>query len=173
MKNEDKMMFMEFAEAAARRSHAVRLKVGCILVKDGEVLSTGLNGMPPKWPTEVCEDTIYADEGVFWLFDGSQEVDGNVFDKILVKYPQEVNLRRYRLVTKPECRHAEIAALEKMWKSHNTTKGAECFVTTAPCSNCSIKLLTAGIKKVYYRHQYRSTEGIEYLVANGVQVEQI
>ena len=144
MKKEDKIMFMEFAEAAARRSHAVRRKVGCVLVKDGEVLSTGLNGMPPKWPTEVCEDTVTTEDGLF-------------------EY----------LVTKPECRHAEVAALEKMWNSHNTTKGADCFVTTSPCKNCSIKLLTAGIKSVYYREQYTDTSGLDYLKDNGVVVEQI
>jgi len=156
MKTEDKIMFMEFAEAAARRSHAVRRKVGCVLVKDGEVLSTGLNGMPPKWPTEVCEEE---ERSGHWTI--SQE------------YPYEDDLGTYKLVTKPECRHAEVAALEKMWNSHNTTKGADCFVTTSPCKNCSIKLLTAGIKSVYYREQYTDTSGLAYLKANNVMVEQI
>jgi dCMP deaminase len=158
VKKEDKIMFMEFAEAAARRSHAVRRKVGCVLVKDGEVLSTGLNGMPPKWPTEVCEDRVYF-----------HPMDKHPAGTLIYGEPYN----RYTLKTKPECRHAEVAALEKMWNSHNTTKGADCFVTTSPCKNCSIKLLTAGIKSVYYREQYTDTSGLDYLKANNVVVEQI
>lgn len=160
MKTEDKLMFMRFAEAAAERSHAIRRKVGCVLVKDGEVLSIGLNGMPPKWNTENCEDKKY--------FTGGGWLDPDEND-----YPYEDFNGRYNWVTKPECRHAEVAALEKMWKSHNTTEGAEAFVTTAPCKNCSIKLFTAGIKRVYYKEEYRSTEGLEYLVNNGVEIEKI
>jgi dCMP deaminase len=164
MKHADKIMFMEFAEAAARRSHAVRRKVGCVLVKDGEVLSTGLNGMPPKWPTEVCEDKVYMDCD-YPMWSCAQE--------IVEEFPFVDGAGRYKLITKPECRHAEIASLEKMWNSHNTTKGADCFVTTSPCKNCSIKLLTAGIKSVYYREQYTDTSGLDYLKANNVIVEQI
>jgi len=164
MKIEDKLMFMEFAEAAARRSQAVRLKVGCILVKDGEVLSTGLNGMPPKWPTETCEDRQYFNPATV------VSISKTWLDTL---YPYCDSLGSYKLITKSECRHAEIAALEKMWKSHNTTEGAECFVTASPCKNCSIKLLTAGIKSVYYRHDYRDSSGISYLRDNGVTVEQI
>jgi dCMP deaminase len=47
------------------------------------------------------------------------------------------------------------------------------FVSHSPCKFCSIKILTAGIKKVYYRHNYRSDEGLKYLIANNVEVKQI
>ncbi len=159
MKECYKQMFMEQAEAAARASKAVRMKVGCVLVKDGENLSTGLNGMPPKWPTEVCEDRIYSSHR---KLKPNQEFP----------YVDEDG-HRHKLVTKPECRHAEIAALEKMWKSHNTTEGSHCFVTLSPCLNCSIKLHTAGVTEVYYRNVYRSLEGIAYLIKNGIKVEQL
>jgi dCMP deaminase len=173
MKKEDKLMFIGFAEVAAQRSHAIRRKVGCVLVKDGEVLSTGLNGMPPKWPTEECENKVYAKDEKPWLFDGSQLIDQSTHKWLHESYPNfDVN-GIYKLVTKPECRHAEVAALEKVWKSHDTTEGAECFVTTSPCKNCSIKLFTAGIKKVYYKEEYRSNDGIEYLLANNVEVEKL
>ena len=39
-------MFMEMAEAAAKYSHAERLKVGSIFVRDGRILSIGINGTP-------------------------------------------------------------------------------------------------------------------------------
>ena len=76
-------------------------------------------------------------------------------------------------MTLPTVRHAEDAALQKLWNSHETARGAYMCSSHAPCLNCSIKILTAGVEKVYYRHEYRSNEGVKYLVDNGVIVEKI
>ena len=70
-------------------------------------------------------------------------------------------------------RHAEDAALQKLWNSTETARGAEMFISHAPCLGCSIKIATAGIKKVYYKHEYRSRQGLEYLIDRGVEIEQI
>jgi dCMP deaminase len=75
--------------------------------------------------------------------------------------------------TLPTVRHAEDAALQKLWKSTETATGSEMFVSHAPCLNCSIKIVTAGISKVYYRQQYRSDEGLQYLQSKGVKIEQL
>ena len=138
---------MDMAERFGKASKAVRLKVGALIVKDGGIISEGVNGMPPKWPTEICEDEVLVDEGT--------------------------NTAHFVLVTKPECRHAEIAALEKMWNKSETLKGSEMFVSHCPCLACAIKLKTAGIIKVYYRHTYRLTDGINYLLKNDVEVERV
>lgn len=165
--------FMKMAEAFAKTSEAVRLKVGCLLIKDGNIISHGVNGMPPGWHTEVCEDIIYAKDEMWWLFDGSQEVAEDVTDWLSRTYPYEDNCGIYRLVTKPECRHAEIAALEKMWHSHTTTEGSILVVTHQLCFPCSLKIKTAGITHVYYKHKYRCDEGLQYLVDNDIVVTQI
>ena len=70
-------------------------------------------------------------------------------------------------------RHAESAALEKLYLSTETSAGAEMFISHSPCLNCSLKIVAAKIKKVYYRHEYRDSSGIEYLIKNGVEVEKI
>lgn len=70
-------------------------------------------------------------------------------------------------------RHAEVAALEKLWRSTETAEGAIMFISHMPCLMCSIKILTAGIHTVYFRHEYRCTEGVEYLKDSGVKVYQI
>lgn len=75
--------------------------------------------------------------------------------------------------TLPTVRHAEVAALEKLWNSTETAKGSTMFVSHAPCLMCSIKIITAGIEKVYYKYPYRSTAGVENLRANSVIVEQM
>ena len=174
MKEKYLLAWMDNVERFAETSEAKRLKVAAFLFKDGNVISHACNGTPVGWHTNECENEVYADEEMFWLFDGNQEVDGNTFDKILVQYPlEDGNHRRYKLVTKDCVVHAEEQCLQKMWHSHETTENSVMLISHSPCFKCSLKIKSAGIKKVYYRHNYRSTEGIEYLVANNVQVEQI
>jgi len=75
--------------------------------------------------------------------------------------------------TLPTVRHAEEAALQKLYLSTETSEGAEMFVSHAPCLQCSLKIVAAKIKKVYYRHEYRSQDGLNYLIEQGVEVERI
>ena len=46
---------MDWAARAAQLSHAQRLQVGAVVVKDDTVISYGYNGMPAGW-SNVCED---------------------------------------------------------------------------------------------------------------------
>ena len=48
---------MDWAERVAEMSHAVRLKVGCVIVKDSNILSYSWNGTLPNRPNE-CEDIL-------------------------------------------------------------------------------------------------------------------
>lgn len=47
--------FLDMAIRFGQTSEANRLKVGALLVRDGKILSQGVNGTPPKWENEVCE----------------------------------------------------------------------------------------------------------------------
>lgn len=49
---------MEAAEVFAKLSHARRLKVGAIVVKDDRIVSIGYNGTPAGWDN-ICEDENY------------------------------------------------------------------------------------------------------------------
>jgi dCMP deaminase len=75
--------------------------------------------------------------------------------------------------TKVEVRHSEKNALMGLVKSNESAAGSILFCTHSCCKLCAIDIVDSGIQKVYYKHQYRSTEGLEYLVANGVQVEKL
>lgn len=138
IKPEYRLMYLRVAKAIAISSKAVRKKVGCVLVDSYGIISEGMNGMPPDWPTEVCEELV----------------DG-------------------KLVTKPECRHAEVAALEKLWSKPNSAKGSWAFVTLSPCLPCAIKLHTAGVEAVIYEEDYRITDGLEYLRKKSVYVKKM
>ena len=48
---------MKTAETFAELSHARRLHVGAIVVKDDRIISIGYNGMPSGWDNN-CEDTV-------------------------------------------------------------------------------------------------------------------
>ena len=78
------------------------------------------------------------------------------------------------LVTKPEVLHAERNSLDKITKNGGIgSDGASLFVTHAPCLECAKSIYGAGINSVYYRNQYRSVEGIEFLEKCGINVKQI
>ena len=48
---------MDVARRFAELSHARRLHVGAIVVKDDRIISIGYNGMPAGWDND-CEDVI-------------------------------------------------------------------------------------------------------------------
>lgn len=76
-------------------------------------------------------------------------------------------------VTRPEVRHSEINALHGLIKSNESAVDSTMFCTHSPCKMCAIDIVDSGVKKVYYRTEYRSTEGIKYLINNGIGVEKI
>jgi dCMP deaminase len=57
---------MDWAARCARLSHAVRLQVGAVIVKDDSVISYGYNGMPAGWDNN-CEDEIIDDKWMVTL----------------------------------------------------------------------------------------------------------
>ena len=54
--NPYQLAYMDMAERFAQTSRANRLKVGCLLIKDGRPQSLGVNGTPAGWHTNDCED---------------------------------------------------------------------------------------------------------------------
>lgn len=163
-------LYMSIALRVADMSHAERLKVGSIIVKDGNIISFGWNGMPAGWdnkceivelmpvdnggwvdPNEIWHQ--WPGVGKFWI--GGVEVE-----------------RRYRLKTKPEVLHSERNALDKLTRSGGGAAGSTMFCTHAPCIECAKSIYGAGIKKLYYRNQYRDRAGLEFLLRSGVGVEE-
>ena len=55
---------MDWASRTAELSHARRLQVGAVIVKDDSVISYGYNGMPAGWDNNCEEETRYEDGGV-------------------------------------------------------------------------------------------------------------
>jgi dCMP deaminase len=137
------------------------LHVGAIVVKDDRIISIGYNGMPSGWDNN-CEDTIFVLD---------EEVMGT--DMISLGYTQTDNGNWTKLKSKPEVLHAETNAIAKLAKSTESGDGAVLFVTHSPCLDCAKLIFQSGIRGVFYRNSYRSTDGITFLERSGVEVTQI
>lgn len=59
-------LYMDWARRTAELSHARRLHVGAVIVKDDTVISYGYNGMPAGWDNN-CEDDVYQQDGTTGL----------------------------------------------------------------------------------------------------------
>jgi dCMP deaminase len=157
MKEKLKRAYMKTAETFAELSHARRLHVGAIVVKDDRIISIGYNGMPAGWDNN-CEDRVYANE---W------SIDNNHWDY------QEEDGTCYNLKTRPEVLHAETNAIAKLARSNESGMDADIFITHAPCLDCAKLIYQSGIKRVWYGSQYRDSTGTEFLRKSGIEVEQL
>jgi dCMP deaminase len=75
--------------------------------------------------------------------------------------------------TRPEVRHAERAALDKMLAEGVSAKGASVFITHSPCGECAMALIGAQVKEVYYAEDYRCRRGLELLESAGIPAMQL
>ena len=82
-------------------------------------------------------------------------------------------LEDHTLKSKPEVLHAETNAIAKLAKSTESGDGAVLFVTHSPCLDCAKLIFQSGIRSVFYRDSYRSTDGTAFLEKSGVNVTQV
>ena len=165
MKDKFVSLYMDWAKRCSELSHARRLHVGAVVVKDDTVISYGYNGMPAGWNND-CEDKVWDKGAGGWL--SPEEIEE--------QYPYEGwhegagrNVR-YGLKTKPEVLHAESNAIAKLAKSTNSGLGADLFVTHSPCLDCAKLIYQSGIGRVYYGKNYRDDSGIKFLEQSGIAV---
>jgi len=158
--------YMDVADRTSKLSHALRLQVGAVIVKDNRILSYGYNGMPSGWDNE-CEYREYMPVDAGGWFDMEEVLEAypiQEYDKNVESY------RRYKLVTKDEVLHAESNAIAKVSGSTESSDGATIFCTHAPCIHCAKMIWQSGIKSLYYRETYRDKKGLEFLEKSGVNV---
>ena len=134
--------YLKMADEWAQLSKAVRRKVGCLIVRDGQIISDGYNGTPVGFDN-TCE---------------------TVNEKFLYRAEN-------KLQTKPEVLHAESNALMKLAKSTNSSKDSTIYLTMSPCFECAKLIIQAGVLRVVYSETYRNTEGIDFLRSNNVIAE--
>ena len=161
---------MDWAQRTSQLSHAKRLQVGAVIVKDDSVISYGYNGMPAGWDND-CENKEWCSAGG-WL-DPDEIEEGWPYEGSYLDAAGNTMQGRYRLKTKPEVLHAESNAIAKLAKSSNSGLGADLFVTHSPCLECAKLIVQSGVSRVWYGKNYRDDSGVKFLVMSDVEVRQI
>lgn len=72
--------------------------------------------------------------------------------------------------TNPLLRHSERNALMGLIRSNESALDSIMFCTHSCCKLCSVDIVDSGIKEFYYIDEYRSNEGILYLLKNNIKV---
>jgi dCMP deaminase len=162
MKAKFQQLYMDIARRVANLSHARRLQVGCVIVKDDRVISMGYNGMPAGWDND-CEEKEYYNPANGY----SGEFASYEYDHL------DEDGSMYKLKTKPEVLHAESNALAKLARSVESGLDSDLFVTHSPCLDCAKLIYQSGIQRVYFGHAYRDNSGLDFLSKSGVDVVQL
>lgn len=140
-------LYLDIAKRVSEMSYAIRLKVGCIIVKDDNIISMGFNGMPSGLEND-CET------------------------KHFENYDEKGILRGLYLTyrTKDEVLHAECNAISKAARSGSSTRESTMYCTHAPCIQCSKLIQQSGINRLVYLEDYRDSSGIELLKRCNIEV---
>ncbi len=161
-------LYMDWAKRLSELSHAQRLKVGAVIVKDDTVISYGYNGMPSGWDNNCEHKEWMPRDAGGWLC--VPEIEERwPFEE----YTENTFVGRYKLVTNPEVLHAESNAISKLARSHNSGAGADIFITHSPCLECAKLIYQSGISRVFYSQDYRDSSGIDFLLRSRIPVKKI
>lgn len=142
-------LYMLIAYAYAHLSHCERRKVGCVIAKDGKIISIGYNNPPEGegWKDRNSCEYFLGEEGA-----GHKKTFRYVY-------------------------HAETSAVARIAASTQTSRGASLFVTTSPCMDCAKLIAQCGIKEVFFCEFYLDKEvkeihlsGIIHLEKSGVVI---
>ena len=75
--------------------------------------------------------------------------------------------------TDTRVRHSEKNALMGLIRSSESAVGATMFCTHSCCYLCSIDIVDSGITHFVYETEYRSNDGLQHLIDNGIIVEKL
>jgi len=118
--------FMQLASVVAERSTCLRRRVGAVMVKEKQILSTGYNGSP--------SGLLHCDE-IGCL-------------RQILNVPSGERTEICRAV------HAEQNAIVQAAKHGVAITGADLYTTLQPCVLCTKLLINVGIKRVVYLEAY-------------------
>lgn len=132
-------VYLDIAESLSRLSKCRSLQVGAVVVREGRILSTGINGTP-KGSKNHCED-LFPHIGD-WL---------------------EIHSENHHQWSLRNEIHAEMNAIIFAARNGIAIEGARIYVTHQPCQDCTKNLAAAGIKDVRYRYSYSRVESDDYV----------
>ena len=136
--------FMEMAYLVATWSSCIRRSIGCVIVKDKRIMTTGYNGAPAGLKT--CKERGECLRRKLGIASGTRA---------------EVC---YAI-------HAEQNAIIQAAKLGVSIDGATLYCTHQPCSVCARMIINAGIKRVVYQEGYPDDFTLELFNEAGILLE--
>jgi len=170
---------MAMAHLVSERSTCLSRKVGAVMVKNKQVLSTGYNGAPKG--LSHCEELggcmrrgdihppyldIFLEE-----YKKNEDVDKDKMMEEIDFFPNKgegvKSGRRHEL-----CRavHAEQNAIIQAAVSGASIKGSTLYCTTYPCVVCGKMLINAEIKEIVYGGDYKDSLSENMLKQSDIEV---
>ncbi len=137
--------FLKKAAGLSAGSGCLRAKIGCLIVKDNQILVEAHNEIFPA--NDQCQK------------------NGCLRDKLKLGLGQFAE--RCRAI------HAEAEAISRAAQKGISLDGAVIFATCAPCINCAKLLVKSGIKEVYFIDKHGDTAGLKILEISGIKSERI
>lgn len=157
--------YMEIATLLGTMSNCAAKGVGCVLVKDNNIVASGVNGTPPGYIN--CNELYHKHEDVWYGQSGSGKTDPTHphFHEIL-----EGDVTHKDFSTLYEV-HAEINALSKMNRLGISCAATDLYVNYCPCMQCCKTIIVSRVQRVFYKHDFDDTnQSVAYLQANGIEV---
>jgi len=148
--------FLRIAREISKLSNCVSHKVGCVLVKDGRIVSMGYNGTPAGYIN--CDEKFG-----HLLWDG--------------ELPEKHRSEHHRFSMAHEI-HAEKNAMLFAAKNGIAIDGCTCYCTLQPCGMCIKEMCQVNVRRVVFIQEYDLRDGVddelnEMARQAGIELEQI
>jgi len=138
-------IYLKMARDYSQMSKCRKIKVGCMIVNNGRIVSTGVNGTPKG--TCNCTDHFY-------------------------NYNDEQFAAAHSAWSTEHEVHAEMNALLYAAKSNvEVTSDCILYCTHEPCNNCLKHIAVTGIKQIYYIEKYYNNTADNKYKINITQLE--
>ncbi|MDO5563100.1 MAG: cytidine/deoxycytidylate deaminase family protein [Synergistaceae bacterium] len=134
--------FLLIAKVVATRSTCLRRKVGAVLVRDKQILSTGYNGAPKN--VSHCDEV------------------GCLREKMGIPSGERHEFCRGS--------HAEINAIAQAAAAGVATQGCWVYCTHEPCVYCTKALINAGCERIAYIYPYPDDLARSIIKESGVEI---
>lgn len=133
-------VYLRICGDLSKRTNCLRRKIGCLIVRNGQIVASGFNGAPKGLP--LC-NTV-----------------GCLRDQMGIESGIKAEI----------CRgvHAEQNAI--IGGGVEKTSGATLYTNSYPCTICAKLIIQAEISRVVVSGEYPDEEGIKLLRQAGIQV---
>ena len=152
---------MQIAFLVSSESKCISWNTGCVIEKDGDIISTGCNGTP-SGHKNCCEHA----QDMGWT---KQKMG------IPLRELNEDFRADHSKWSEANEVHAEQNAIMNAAKKGVSIKGATMLCTMSPCPQCAKNIAQSGIRNFIYCHDYdrSNTEWQKLLKDSGIEIMQI